>query len=46
MPDDFIVLGEGINLILIIIHLGSTHSSLKNPVPVVITILGMLGCEE
>jgi hypothetical protein len=34
ISDDFIVLGEGINFILIIIHLGSSHSSLKNPIPV------------
>jgi hypothetical protein len=39
MSDDFIVLGEGINFILMI-HLGSSHSGLKNP------ISGMLGCEE
>jgi hypothetical protein len=30
MPDDFIVLGEGINFVLIMIHLGSTHSNLNS----------------
>jgi hypothetical protein len=34
MSDDLIVLREGINFILIMTHLGSSHSSLKTPIPV------------
>jgi hypothetical protein len=46
MSDDFILLGEGINFILIMIRCGSSHSSLKTPIPVrVVKISGILGCE-
>jgi hypothetical protein len=34
MSDDFSVLGEGIKFSLIMIHLGSSHSGLKTPIPV------------